>query len=151
MRPATLPACASAAVAFEQKHVHDVYDAVSSDFARTRGLMEDPHAAAFLRSLPTGSVVLDAGCGNGRNSIGYTHATLRERVCCIGIDRCASLCTTARSSGGGESQPTGLRYRQREVPLLLIPPHQSSSRLISCVRVRACVCVRVRVCVCVCV
>ena len=35
--PATVPTSALAAAAFEQKHVHDIYDAVSSEFSRTRG------------------------------------------------------------------------------------------------------------------
>ncbi|CAH8303701.1 unnamed protein product [Eruca vesicaria subsp. sativa] len=49
----------------EKKYVHKVYDAIAPHFSSTR-FAKWPKVAAFLDSLPSGSVVLDAGCGNGK-------------------------------------------------------------------------------------
>ncbi|XP_022744240.1 alkylated DNA repair protein alkB homolog 8-like isoform X2 [Durio zibethinus] len=49
----------------EKKYVHRVYDAIAPHFSSTR-FAKWPKVAAFLESLPTGSLVLDAGCGNGK-------------------------------------------------------------------------------------
>lgn len=49
----------------EKKFVHHVYDAIAPHFSSTR-FAKWPKVAAFLSSLPPGSLVLDAGCGNGK-------------------------------------------------------------------------------------
>lgn len=49
----------------EKKYVHCVYDAIAPHFSSTR-FAKWPKVAGFLSSLPSGSVVLDAGCGNGK-------------------------------------------------------------------------------------
>jgi alkylated DNA repair protein alkB family protein 8 len=49
----------------EKKYVHHVYDAIAPHFSSTR-FAKWPKVAAFLSSLPSGSLVLDAGCGNGK-------------------------------------------------------------------------------------
>ncbi|XP_010105860.2 tRNA (carboxymethyluridine(34)-5-O)-methyltransferase isoform X1 [Morus notabilis] len=49
----------------EKKYVHRVYDAIAPHFSSTR-FAKWPKVAAFLSSLPLGSLVLDAGCGNGK-------------------------------------------------------------------------------------
>ncbi|RDX61309.1 Alkylated DNA repair protein alkB-like 8, partial [Mucuna pruriens] len=49
----------------EKKFVHHVYDAIAPHFSSTR-FAKWPKVAAFLSSLPLGSLVLDAGCGNGK-------------------------------------------------------------------------------------
>lgn len=49
----------------EKKYVHHVYDAIAPHFSSTR-FAKWPKVANFLSSLPAGSVVLDAGCGNGK-------------------------------------------------------------------------------------
>ncbi|XVF39459.1 hypothetical protein PTKIN_Ptkin01aG0036600 [Pterospermum kingtungense] len=49
----------------EKKYVHRVYDAIAPHFSSTR-FAKWPKVAAFLESLPTGSLLLDAGCGNGK-------------------------------------------------------------------------------------
>ncbi|GLT74465.1 hypothetical protein SLA2020_462610 [Shorea laevis] len=49
----------------EKKYVHCVYDAIAPHFSSTR-FAKWPKVSAFLESLPTGSLVLDAGCGNGK-------------------------------------------------------------------------------------
>ncbi|GLU16253.1 hypothetical protein SLE2022_326950 [Rubroshorea leprosula] len=61
--------CASLSVKstpeIEKKYVHCVYDAIAPHFSSTR-FAKWPKVSAFLESLPTGSLVLDAGCGNGK-------------------------------------------------------------------------------------
>ncbi|KAJ9167341.1 hypothetical protein P3X46_022004 [Hevea brasiliensis] len=49
----------------EKKYVHRVYDAIAPHFSSTR-FSKWPKVATFLNSLPSGSVILDAGCGNGK-------------------------------------------------------------------------------------
>lgn len=49
----------------EKKYVHCVYDAIAPHFSSTR-FAKWPKVAGFLNSLRPGSVVLDAGCGNGK-------------------------------------------------------------------------------------
>ncbi|KAK7275723.1 hypothetical protein RIF29_16845 [Crotalaria pallida] len=49
----------------EKTYVHRVYDAIAPHFSSTR-FAKWPKVAAFLSSLPSGSLVLDAGCGNGK-------------------------------------------------------------------------------------
>ncbi|GAA5933712.1 tRNA (carboxymethyluridine(34)-5-O)-methyltransferase [Sporobolomyces koalae] len=51
--------------AFESSHVHSVYNAIASDFSRTRH-SRWPFVQHFLESLPPASLVLDAGTGNGK-------------------------------------------------------------------------------------
>jgi alkylated DNA repair protein alkB homolog 8 len=49
----------------EKNFVHQVYDAIAPHFSSTR-FAKWPKVATFLNSLGPGSVVLDAGCGNGK-------------------------------------------------------------------------------------
>ncbi|GER27748.1 S-adenosylmethionine-dependent methyltransferase [Striga asiatica] len=49
----------------EKKYVHRVYDAIAPHFSSTR-FAKWPKVQAFLNSLPSGSLVLDSGCGNGK-------------------------------------------------------------------------------------
>lgn len=49
----------------ERKYVHHVYDAIAPHFSATR-FAKWPKVAEFLNSLRPGSVILDAGCGNGK-------------------------------------------------------------------------------------
>ncbi|XP_017216932.1 tRNA (carboxymethyluridine(34)-5-O)-methyltransferase isoform X2 [Daucus carota subsp. sativus] len=54
----------------EKKYVHRVYDAIAPHFSSTR-FAKWPKVATFLNSLAPGSLVLDAGCGNGKY-LGFT-------------------------------------------------------------------------------
>ncbi|KAF8023493.1 hypothetical protein BT93_F0871 [Corymbia citriodora subsp. variegata] len=49
----------------EKKYVHRVYDAIAPHFSSTR-FAKWPKVATFLKTLPLGSLILDAGCGNGK-------------------------------------------------------------------------------------
>lgn len=55
----------------EKKYVHNVYDAIAPHFSSTR-FAKWPKVASFLSSLPSGSLILDAGCGNGKY-LGLNH------------------------------------------------------------------------------
>ncbi|GAA5894383.1 hypothetical protein JCM6882_007644 [Rhodosporidiobolus microsporus] len=50
---------------FEAEHVHAVYNEIAHDFSRTRH-SRWPFVERFLDRLPPGSLVLDAGTGNGK-------------------------------------------------------------------------------------
>ena len=52
----------------ERQHVHAVYDAVATQWHHTRGKRGVlwPGATRFLQELPTGSLVADIGCGDGK-------------------------------------------------------------------------------------
>ncbi|CAK9870761.1 unnamed protein product [Sphagnum jensenii] len=49
----------------EKTYVHKVYDAIAPHFSATR-FAKWPKVALFLNSLEAGSVIADAGCGNGK-------------------------------------------------------------------------------------
>ncbi|XP_047308242.1 tRNA (carboxymethyluridine(34)-5-O)-methyltransferase [Impatiens glandulifera] len=49
----------------EKKYVHRVYDAIAPHFSSTR-FAKWPKVATFINSLSPGSLILDAGCGNGK-------------------------------------------------------------------------------------
>ncbi|BGP33578.1 tRNA methyltransferase, has a role in tRNA modification [Rhodotorula toruloides] len=56
---------APSALSFESEHVHAVYEEIAADFSRTRHTRW-PFVERFLDSLEPGSLVLDAGTGNGK-------------------------------------------------------------------------------------
>ncbi|CAN1255898.1 tRNA (carboxymethyluridine(34)-5-O)-methyltransferase [Linum perenne] len=57
--------CIGSTPEIEKKYVHRVYDAIAPHFSSTR-FAKWPKVATFLNNLPLGSLVLDAGCGNGK-------------------------------------------------------------------------------------
>lgn len=61
----TCPTSVQATPEIEKRYVHRVYDAIAPHFSATR-FAKWPKVAAFLNSLTADSVVLDAGCGNGK-------------------------------------------------------------------------------------
>ncbi|KKY30600.1 putative s-adenosyl-l-methionine-dependent methyltransferase [Diaporthe ampelina] len=77
--------------AYEETHVHGVYEAIASHFSATRH-KPWPFVSSFLASRPPGSVGLDIGCGNGKNM------GVNRDVAMLGCDRSAALVTLARDS-----------------------------------------------------
>ncbi|KAG8523386.1 Alkylated DNA repair protein alkB-8 [Galemys pyrenaicus] len=49
----------------EQEYVHRVYEEIAEHFSSTRHTPW-PHIVQFLKALPSGSLVADIGCGNGK-------------------------------------------------------------------------------------
>lgn len=74
---------------YEQTHVHTVYETIAPHFSSTRH-KPWPLVTAFLASLPPGSLVLDAGCGNGKYLLPDTPHHL------LASDRSAALVELAR-------------------------------------------------------
>lgn len=77
--------------AYEETHVHGVYEAIASHFSATRH-KPWPFVSSFLASRPPGSVGLDIGCGNGKNM------AVNQDVVMLGCDRSAALVALARDS-----------------------------------------------------
>ncbi|KAA8522526.1 hypothetical protein F0562_013113 [Nyssa sinensis] len=76
----------------EKKYVHSVYDAIAPHFSSTR-FAKWPKVATFLDSLPSGSLVLDAGCGNGK------YLGLNPNCFFIGCDISAPLVNICANRG----------------------------------------------------
>ncbi|KUI60681.1 tRNA (carboxymethyluridine(34)-5-O)-methyltransferase [Cytospora mali] len=70
--------------AYEETHVHGVYEAIAPHFSATRH-RPWPFVSSFLASQPPGSVGLDVGCGNGKNM------GVNKDVVMLGCDRSAAL------------------------------------------------------------
>ncbi|EOO00081.1 putative trna (uracil-5-)-methyltransferase trm9 protein [Phaeoacremonium minimum UCRPA7] len=79
----------AAAVAYEETHVHGVYEAIAPHFSATRH-KPWPMVSNFLRAQPPGAVGLDVGCGNGK------YLAVNPHVVLLGSDRSASLISLAR-------------------------------------------------------
>ncbi|KGG51504.1 hypothetical protein DI09_33p210 [Mitosporidium daphniae] len=77
-------------LAFEQVHVHDVYDQIAEHFSATR-YKQWPQVLKYLQSLPFGSIGIDLGCGNGKNIY------VTKNSFTIGTDRCVSLLRHAQA------------------------------------------------------
>lgn len=75
----------------EKKHVYEVYDKIAPHFSNTR-YKPWPKIAKYLESLPTGSINLDVGCGNGKY-LGVNPSN----VFSIGTDRSINLLDICRS------------------------------------------------------
>ncbi|EGR33324.1 hypothetical protein IMG5_056220 [Ichthyophthirius multifiliis] len=74
----------------EQKYVYEVYDKIAPHFSHTR-YKPWPKIEEFLKSLPTGSLVADIGCGNGK----YLNANNGD-IFMIGTDRSHNLIYIAK-------------------------------------------------------
>lgn len=68
----------------ETKYVHEMYDIIGPHFSSTRH-SPWPAVMSWVESLPTGSVLADIGCGNGR------YLGLNPNIFKLGADRSSSL------------------------------------------------------------
>lgn len=68
----------------EKKHVHGVYESIAPHFSSTR-FAKWPKVAFFLDSLVPGSIIIDAGCGNGK------YLGLNQKCFFVGCDISSSL------------------------------------------------------------
>ncbi|KAI9726226.1 MAG: tRNA methyltransferase, has a role in tRNA modification [Cirrosporium novae-zelandiae] len=71
-------------VAYEEEHVHRVYEQIAQHFSSTR-YKPWPIVEHFLNHLPDGSIGLDVGCGNGK------YLAVNPKVFIIASDRSLSL------------------------------------------------------------
>ncbi|CRG83224.1 tRNA (carboxymethyluridine(34)-5-O)-methyltransferase [Talaromyces islandicus] len=74
--------------AYEQKHVHEVYQQIASHFSSTR-YKPWPIVERFLQSQLPGSIGLDVGCGNGK------YLTVNRDIFIIASDRSDALARIA--------------------------------------------------------
>ncbi|XP_037697248.1 alkylated DNA repair protein alkB homolog 8 isoform X2 [Choloepus didactylus] len=63
--PPSFPESDKEASQLEQEYVHRVYEEIAGHFSSTRHTPW-PHIVEFLKALPSGSIVADVGCGNGK-------------------------------------------------------------------------------------
>lgn len=75
----------------ERDYVKSTYDNIAEEFSGTR-YKKWPKVDAFLRALPTGSLLLDVGCGNGK----YLD---NPNTINIGCDLSLNLLTICRRKG----------------------------------------------------
>lgn len=75
--------------AYEEEHVHEVYEQIASHFSQTR-YKPWPIVNDFLVGIPPGSVGLDVGCGNGK------YLTVNRDVFIVGSDHSTNLCKIAK-------------------------------------------------------
>lgn len=111
----------------EAQHVHEIYDQIASHFSSTRykvskhppitlmALIEYmfsekpwPIIAQFISTLPTGSVGLDSGTGNGKY-LPLPHDRPPGSIWTIGLDRSRNLLEIARSAGEDPQARKGTR------------------------------------------
>jgi hypothetical protein len=114
--------------AYEDQHVHAVYDQIATHFSSTRykvGYWFSPQGggspfnlsaqpwpiiAKFISELPSGWIGLDSGTGNGKYL--PLPADRPRSVLTVGLDRSRSLLLIARNARG---EPTGTAPVVREV------------------------------------
>uniref|UniRef100_A0A8D1LDB4 tRNA (carboxymethyluridine(34)-5-O)-methyltransferase ALKBH8 n=1 Tax=Sus scrofa TaxID=9823 RepID=A0A8D1LDB4_PIG len=73
----------------EQEYVHRVYEEIAGHFSSTRHTPW-PHIVAFLKDLPSGSLVADIGCGNGK------YLGINKELHMIGCDHSQNLVDICR-------------------------------------------------------
>lgn len=49
----------------EQMNVHNVYNKIANHFSQTRH-SPWPQVESFIKNLPSDSILIDIGCGNGK-------------------------------------------------------------------------------------
>ena len=74
----------------EQEKVHNIYNIISKHFSTTRKIIW-PKVEDFINSFHSKSLILDIGCGNGKNM------GSREDCIYIGLDACENLMKQAKS------------------------------------------------------
>uniref|UniRef100_A0A2K6G4V6 tRNA (carboxymethyluridine(34)-5-O)-methyltransferase ALKBH8 n=1 Tax=Propithecus coquereli TaxID=379532 RepID=A0A2K6G4V6_PROCO len=82
--PPSFPENNKEASQLEQEHVHQVYEEIARHFSSTRH-SPWPCIVEFLKALPSGSIVADIGCGNGK------YLGINKELYMIGCDRSQNL------------------------------------------------------------
>jgi SAM-dependent methyltransferase len=117
----------------ESQYVHHVYDAIANDFDHTR-YRPWPAIRHFVNSLSPGSLLLDLGCGNGRN------LCINRQVIDIGCDYSMPLCSIAHQRGRPIFCGSALTLPIRDcifdhiICIAVIHHFATASRRVSCLR-----------------
>ena len=83
--------------AYEEAHVHKVYEVIAPHFSQTR-YKPWPLITKFLLSLPPGSIGLDVGCGNGK------YLDINPHIYIVGSDRSQELVQIACQEKRGKKR-----------------------------------------------
>ncbi|KAK1938215.1 Alkylated DNA repair protein alkB 8 [Phytophthora citrophthora] len=83
-----------APTAMEKQYVHEFYETVATHFSSTRH-SPWPKVAQFVASLPSGSMIADLGCGNGK----YMKCVDRSQSFVVGGDRSSRLVSICGERG----------------------------------------------------
>ena len=84
--PTSFPESDKEASQLEQEYVHQVYEEIARHFSSTRHTPW-PHIVEFLKALPSGSLVADIGCGNGKY-LGINKELYMASNCCFWLCLC---------------------------------------------------------------
>ncbi|XP_012629167.2 tRNA (carboxymethyluridine(34)-5-O)-methyltransferase ALKBH8 isoform X1 [Microcebus murinus] len=87
--PPSFPENDKEASQLEQEHVHQVYEEIARHFSSTRH-SPWPLIVEFLEALPSGSIVADIGCGNGK------YLGINKELYMMGCDRSQNLVDICR-------------------------------------------------------
>ncbi|XP_006833857.1 PREDICTED: alkylated DNA repair protein alkB homolog 8 [Chrysochloris asiatica] len=87
--PPSFPESEKEASLLEQEYVHRVYEEIAGHFSSTRHTPW-PHIVEFLKALPSGSIVADIGCGNGK------YLGINKELHMVGCDRSQNLVDICR-------------------------------------------------------
>lgn len=87
--PPSFPESDREASQLEQEYVHRVYEEIAGHFSSTRHTPW-PYIVEFLKALPSGSLVADIGCGNGK------YLGINKELYMIGCDRSQNLVDICR-------------------------------------------------------
>jgi tRNA (uracil-5-)-methyltransferase TRM9 len=79
----------------EYQHVHQVYQEIASHFSDTR-YKPWPIVERYLSDLPSGSIGVDIGCGNGK------YLNVNKNLYIIGSDRSSELVKIAQGKKNGQ-------------------------------------------------
>lgn len=80
------------AVSLEKEYVHNVYEDIAEHFSGTRH-SPWPKIAEFLKEQPSGSLVADVGCGNGK------YLGINDQLFMFGSDRSQNLASICKERG----------------------------------------------------
>ncbi len=98
----------------EQEYVHDTYQKIAQHFSNTRAYLWKS-VKEFLNRVETNSIILEVGCGNGKN--------LNYRTDCInmGCDLCQKFCDITTNKGAETTVANNLYlpYRDESVDYVL--------------------------------
>ena len=100
--------------AIEKKYVYDTYSKIAHSFSNTRSYIW-PSVKLFLDNLDVGSIILEVGCGNGKN-LDY-----RKDCFNIGLDLCTEFCeiTSQKQIDAIIANNTALALRTNSVDVVL--------------------------------
>ena len=125
---ATPPPDTGAVPAVEVQHVWDLYERIAPHFSATRVAVW-PAVRAFLCSLPPHSLLLDAGCGNGK----YVGPALVAGHTVVGCDVAAALLRDCTAKA--QALVHGSLFRADVASGLLLPLRPGAFDAVLCVAV----------------